>query len=410
MSLSVDLISKKDFKKKTTVMVASPYFYPGYKAGGALRTIVNIVEQLSDCINLKIITRDRDAFMNDPYPDIEIEQWQSVLGARVYYVDSRKLTLAGWKRLLNQHNYDILYLNSFFSSRFTIIPLLLARTRQLKNSNVILAPRGELAKSALSIKSVKKSTYLQISKIVGLFNQIQFQGSSKYEKNDIQQAIGLSANVHVVEDLPAVPQAKVEFTKKKNPGQLNLIFLSRIAPVKNLNGALEILKKLKHKCLLQIFGPIDDRHHWERCQSLIHEMPSHVRVEYYGEIKNTDISDAFETNHFLLLPTQGENFGHVIFEALSHGIPIIISDQTIWRNLREKGIGWDLDLTDTATWVDVMEECYQMGQCEYDTISMRCNRFATKYLQNSNLPQGYRDLFSQARQTSLGDNGKPNEL
>ena len=34
-----------------------------------------------------------------------------------------------------------------------------------------------------------------------------------------------------------------------------------------------------------------------------------------------------------LLPTGGENFGHAIFEALSCGVPVLISDQTPWRGL-----------------------------------------------------------------------------
>ena len=34
-----------------------------------------------------------------------------------------------------------------------------------------------------------------------------------------------------------------------------------------------------------------------------------------------------------LLPTGGENFGHAIFEALSCGVPALISDRTPWRDL-----------------------------------------------------------------------------
>lgn len=44
------------------------------------------------------------------------------------------------------------------------------------------------------------------------------------------------------------------------------------------------------------------------------------------------------------MPTQGENYGHVFIEALSSGTPILLSDQTPWRNLKDKGIGWDIPL------------------------------------------------------------------
>ena len=46
------------------------------------------------------------------------------------------------------------------------------------------------------------------------------------------------------------------------------------------------------------------------------------------------------------MPTKGENYGHVIAEALCAGLPILIADTTPWRNLQEQGIGWDLPLND----------------------------------------------------------------
>ena len=49
-------------------------------------------------------------------------------------------------------------------------------------------------------------------------------------------------------------------------------------------------------------------------------------------------------NDLFFLPTRGENFGHVIAEALSVGTPVLISDQTPWRKLAAVGLGHDLPL------------------------------------------------------------------
>ena len=48
--------------------------------------------------------------------------------------------------------------------------------------------------------------------------------------------------------------------------------------------------------------------------------------------------------HFFILPTLGENFGHVFIEALAAGCPLIISNRTPWLELEKKGIGWDIPL------------------------------------------------------------------
>jgi glycosyltransferase involved in cell wall biosynthesis len=59
----------------------------------------------------------------------------------------------------------------------------------------------------------------------------------------------------------------------------------------------------------------------------------------------------------LFLPSLGENFGHVIVEALSAGCPILISDRTPWRGLAERGVGWDLPLEDPAGFRGVIDAC-----------------------------------------------------
>ena len=59
---------------------------------------------------------------------------------------------------------------------------------------------------------------------------------------------------------------------------------------------------------------------------------------------NDAIVAALARSDVFLLPTGGENFGHAIFEALSCGVPVLISDQTPWRGLEALKAGWDLPL------------------------------------------------------------------
>ncbi len=59
-------------------------------------------------------------------------------------------------------------------------------------------------------------------------------------------------------------------------------------------------------------------------------------------------------DRFFLAPFS-ENFGHAINEALSAGVPVVISDKTPWRNLQEKGMGWDLPLDNRRAFIEVIE-------------------------------------------------------
>ena len=49
-------------------------------------------------------------------------------------------------------------------------------------------------------------------------------------------------------------------------------------------------------------------------------------------------------SHCLLHPSKFESFGHVIFEAFLNGLPVIISNNTPWKNLKKKGVGINLSL------------------------------------------------------------------
>ncbi len=56
------------------------------------------------------------------------------------------------------------------------------------------------------------------------------------------------------------------------------------------------------------------------------------------------------------LPTLGENFGHVIYEALSAGLPVLLSDQTPWGQVNAQGAGWCFPLDSVQKLSDQIDE------------------------------------------------------
>src|SRR5690606_2741866 len=127
----------------------------------------------------------------------------------------------------------------------------------------------------------------------------------------------------------------------KVPGHARFIFLSRINPIKNLLFALELLRELQGNVELDVAGPPQGVY-WQQCRELINTMPPNVTVNYRGSVPHEQVPETLAAAHFFLLPTLNENFGHAIFEAFAVGLPVIISDQTPWQALQEKGIGWDI--------------------------------------------------------------------
>src|SRR5690606_23072653 len=63
---------------KPVILTFVHYYLPGYKSGGPVRTIANMVEHLSDQLDFWIVTSDRDALDSDPYPNVTIDAWNAV--------------------------------------------------------------------------------------------------------------------------------------------------------------------------------------------------------------------------------------------------------------------------------------------------------------------------------------------
>src|SRR5690606_30696259 len=97
--------------------------------------------------------------------------------------------------------------------------------------------------------------------------------------------------------------------------------------------------------------------------------------------------------HVLFMPTKGENFGHIILESLTTGCPVLISDRTPWKNLQEKGIGYDIPLDDISGFHKAIEELALLDQEQYDRLSRNAFEFAKAYSQDENHLKANKELF-----------------
>ena len=130
------------------------------------------------------------------------------------------------------------------------------------------------------------------------------------------------------------------------PGEaLRVIFVGRIVPIKGLDFALEALARVRAPVAFEIFGPPEDEATYAHCRALAATAAAAYRraMARRGEQRGDRRARSRRSDLFLL-PTGGENFGHAIFEALSCGVPALISDQTPWRGLAAQRAGWDLPL------------------------------------------------------------------
>lgn len=319
------------------VLVTSAGFEPGFRGGGTIKSVANIVDSVSDETDLCLVTRDRDLGSSRAYPG-RSGRWMRRGRSQVFYLNTHRPEQ--WLRLwqhLRSVQFDVLYVNSLWSPVFTVIPVTAARWHLIHAAKVIVAPRGELLRGALSLNSRKKRFFLKWWAPVLRRLNVLWHASTEQEQFEIKALLPW-ADVAVNIDRVSLPEEPLLPTRAPE-GPARLVFIGRISPKKNLDLTLTALGSLSQPVEFDIYGPVEDARYWSRCQSLIGRLPSNVLVSYKGQLTPAEVRRTFSDYDAFVFPTRGENFGHVIAESLSASCPVLCSDETPWSEVLEAGGG-----------------------------------------------------------------------
>lgn len=382
------------------IVIFADWYLPGYKAGGLVTALSNLVDAIGEEFELHVITRDCDLTDEHPYSSIRRGEWQTVGRAQVLY--TADFSFAHLRRQIKTLNPDIVYLNSFFSP-IVVKVLCLRKLGWIPAGAFVLAPRGELSPGALKIKPGKKSIFMRAAISLALYEEVLWHASSDLERSDIekvlQQANRATSRIVVAWDMPNQDWRMTSVSRTpptKRSGSARFIFLSRISPKKGLLFALDEISQLKESAVFEIYGPIDHRAYWRECEKRIQAMPSNVSVSYKGSIPRAQASDTLANYDFFILPTAGENFGYAILESLAAGCPVLVSDQTPWLDLGSKNAGWVLPLTDRDLWRRAFRDCVAMSKEAYRARSASARHYVESWAAQASRSRDTSAMFISA--------------
>ncbi len=223
---------------------------------------------------------------------------------------------------------DILHLNSLFSF-FSIISFFYSKIFY-PSKPVVWSVRGELNKNALIYSTKKKKVLLGLYRKLG--KNIVFHSTSESETNDI-------ATLFPGFDQFMIPNYIQPNPRISPPIAKQILYIGRIHPIKGLTKLIEALSLsqsfLKSEFKLVLAGKHEERHAYylEELKNDIEKYGLQDKVSFAGHVEGTAKETFYAASYCLVLPSETENFGNVVVEALNQGTPVIASTGTPWKIL-----------------------------------------------------------------------------
>ena len=365
------------------------WFLPGTNSGGPVRSIANLVSALPE-IDFYIITRNTDYCSMAPYAGIPSNTWvQQGANVWVYYFSEDQLTKGKMNEVIQGTSAGSLYVSGIYSRAFSQWPVSIGKSLGIKT---IVAARGMLSPHALAVKPLKKYVFLSFMRWINAYEHVSFHATSDEEAKDIQTVIGKRAKVSVLANVARQEIANIQEIAKEQ-GSVKLVSIGRIAPEKGTLHGIKALQDVQGTVELDLYGTCYNTEYWKQCEQVISQLPANIQVRYNGVCPTEEVPAKLAAAHALLLPSEGENYGHAIVESFAQGRPVIISKHTPWKSLSEVQAGWDVSATELPSAIQTLVE---MDQAVYQTWSEGAKNYHQMVIEEEqeNTIQAYKTLFT----------------
>jgi glycosyltransferase involved in cell wall biosynthesis len=338
------------------------WYLPGTNSGGPVRSIANLTAALPE-IDFYIITRNTDYCSTEPYKGIPANTWvQQEANVWVYYFSEDQLTKKKLKEVMKGVGSSTVYVSGIYSLAFSQWPVSIAKSL---GSKTIIAARGMLSPHALAVKPLKKYLFLSCMRWINAYAGVEFHATSPEEAQDIRTVVGKRANVSVLSNVARQESTSTEEITKEQ-GSVKLVSIGRIAPEKGTLHGIQALQQVKGNVELDLYGTCYNTTYWDQCEQLISQLPANIKVRYNGVCPTAEVSKKLAAAHALLLPSEGENYGHAIVESFGQGRPVLISKHTPWQELASQKAGWDVAYESLG---NAISELAAMDQQTFNTWS-----------------------------------------
>lgn len=259
-----------------------------------------------------------------------------------------------------------------------------------KSKPFVLTPHGMLYPEALAHSKWKKKLlgYACVNRDIREAACIHV--TCEEEMQHIRE-LGLTNPVAVIPN--PVPESSLKENVPKAK-KVTFGYLGRLHPRKKVERIIEALALLpteeQTQCELVIMGSGEPSYEVSLRERVAHLSLSDVHFLGFveGDAKERQLAQI----HALFVPSDFENFGMIVAEALRGGTPVFASIGTPWKVLNEKGCGWWQEPTPEKI-AAVMREIVTMTPEKLDEMGRIGQKLVAEHFSDQVVSQQMKELY-----------------
>jgi glycosyltransferase involved in cell wall biosynthesis len=231
---------------------------------------------------------------------------------------------------------------------WTLVGPAMARLARETGWPLVISPHGMLEPRAFADRRWRKHLAMALGQRAVLEAASLLVATSASEAEGIRRA-GFRQPIAVV---PIGVQLPEQPARHGEDGVHKALFLGRVHPIKGLPLLIEAWSRVRPRgwqCL--IAGP-SELGHRATLERQIRASGLSSEFQFLGKLDATLKDALYRTADLFVLPSLSENFGIVVAEALSYGVPVLATRGAPWQRLTECGAGW---------WVEALVDGLEHG-------------------------------------------------
>lgn len=316
-----------------------PYFYPSMAYGGPAKVVYEYTKELSQNFPVAILTSDaydrnnriatKDKLTSST--NFQVHYFKNIGNSIAF--SKRLFTHFGllWHILRNYSQYSLFHFHDVF-----IIPQIISSyILRLFKKPYIVSPHGVLDPVRLQKKNVVKKLLKPF--VDDMLHHAKALVATSEKEANILKKHGYK-NVVTIYNGVAMTETKNnhEFKRFQNNELLTILYIGKLHPQKGLFELLQALTLTNQQFQLLVAGPDDGDK--DRLANFV-ATNKLSNVHFLGFVNESDKESLYEVADLFIHPSHSEGFSISILEALSHELPVLITEACNFPDVEKYNAG-----------------------------------------------------------------------